>query len=49
MNGDESMDSMDRLRAEADYLLPSHDYAVFSDGPVTRIGAAHGVDRQVAR
>lgn len=42
---DASMDSMDRLRTAADYLLPSHDYAVFSDGPVTRIGAAHGSGR----
>lgn len=46
---DASMDSMDRLRAQADHLLPSHDYAVFSDGPITRIGPAHGVDRAVAR
>lgn len=46
---DASMDSMDRLRSEADHLLPSHDYAVFSDGPVTRIGATHGAGRVVAR
>jgi N-acyl homoserine lactone hydrolase len=43
---DASMDSMDTLRATADHLLPSHDYGVFSDGPVTRIGTAHGADRQ---
>ena len=45
VNVDDSMDSMDRLRAAADHLLPSHDYAVFSDGPVTRIGAAHAAPR----
>lgn len=49
VNVDESMDSMDRLRAQADHLLPSHDYAVFSDGPVTRIGHEHGAGRAVAR
>nr|MBA3906831.1 hypothetical protein [Pseudonocardiales bacterium] len=38
---DDSMESMDRLRSSADHLLPSHDYAVFTDGPVTQIGAAH--------
>ena len=42
---DASMDSLDGLRAAADYLLPSHDERVFTDGPVTRIGAAHGADR----
>jgi hypothetical protein len=31
----------------ADYLLPSHDYAVFSDGPVTEIGPAHGAEREI--
>jgi N-acyl homoserine lactone hydrolase len=46
---DASMDSMDRLRARADHLLPSHDYAVFSDGPVTRIGHAHGAGRERGR
>ncbi len=45
---DASVDSMDRLRDLADHLLPSHDYGVFTDGPVTRIGAAHGVDRRPA-
>jgi hypothetical protein len=29
------------LAALADSLLPSHDQAVFTDGPVTQIGAAH--------
>ncbi len=38
---DASMDSMDRMRAAADYLLPSHDYAVLSDGFTTEIGPAH--------
>jgi N-acyl homoserine lactone hydrolase len=38
---DASMDSMDRLRGLADHLLPSHDYEVFTDGSITRIGAAH--------
>ena len=42
---DASMDTLDRLRAAADHLLPSHDYRVFSDGPVTAIGPAHGADR----
>lgn len=45
VNVDESMDSMDRLREQADHLLPSHDYAVFTDGPVTEIGAAHAARR----
>jgi N-acyl homoserine lactone hydrolase len=44
VNVDESMDSMDRMGTAADILLPSHDYAVFTDGPTTEIGAAH-VDR----
>jgi N-acyl homoserine lactone hydrolase len=38
---DDSMESMDRMRAVADNLLPSHDYAVLSDGYTTEIGAAH--------
>jgi len=38
---DAAMESMDRLRAAADHLLPSHDQAVFTGGPVTEIGAAH--------
>jgi glyoxylase-like metal-dependent hydrolase (beta-lactamase superfamily II) len=38
---DASMDSMDRLREAADHLLPSHDYGVFTDGPITEIGVAH--------
>jgi glyoxylase-like metal-dependent hydrolase (beta-lactamase superfamily II) len=42
---DASMDSLDALRAAADYLLPSHDYAVFTDGPVSEIGPAHGAAR----
>lgn len=49
VNVDESMDSMDRLRTLADHLLPSHDYAVFNDGPVTRIGHAHGAGRERPR
>jgi N-acyl homoserine lactone hydrolase len=44
---DASMDSLDALRTSADHLLPSHDYAVFRDGPVTEIGRAHGADRVV--
>ena len=44
---DASMDSMDALRGAADYLLPSHDYAVFTDGPVSEVGPAHGAERQV--
>ena len=46
---DASMDSLDALRSAADYLLPSHDYAVFTDGPVTEIGPAHGADRGPSR
>lgn len=42
---DASMESMDTMRREADHVLPSHDYAVFSDGPVTEIGAAHAARR----
>jgi glyoxylase-like metal-dependent hydrolase (beta-lactamase superfamily II) len=42
---DASMDSLDGLRAAADHLLPSHDYGVFTDGPVTEIGPAHGAGR----
>ena len=38
---DASMDSMDRMRGVADHVLPSHDYAVFTDGLTTEIGAAH--------
>ena len=41
VNVDDSMDSMDRMRAAADYLLPSHDYEVLSDGLTTEIGAFH--------
>jgi N-acyl homoserine lactone hydrolase len=40
-NVDDAVESIDRLAGLADSLLPSHDYAVFTDGPVTRIGAAH--------
>lgn len=43
---DESMATLDSLRADADFLLPSHDYRVFTDGPVTRIGTAHGARRE---
>ena len=32
VNVDDSVDSMDRLRATADHFLPSHDYAVFTGG-----------------
>ena len=42
---DESMDSMDLLRAVADHVLPSHDYAVFTDGPITTIGRSHAERR----
>jgi glyoxylase-like metal-dependent hydrolase (beta-lactamase superfamily II) len=45
---DASMDSLDALRAAADYLLPSHDYAVFTDGPVSEVGPAHGARRIVS-
>lgn len=38
---DASMDSMDRMREVADHVLPSHDYAVLSDGLTTEIGPAH--------
>ncbi len=41
---DASMDSLDTLRA-AGHLLPSHDYRVFTDGPVTQIGRGHGAER----
>lgn len=42
---DDCMDTLDALRSVADHLLPSHDYGVFTDGPVTQIGRAHGADR----
>jgi N-acyl homoserine lactone hydrolase len=42
---DASMDTLDALRAGADHLLPSHDYRVFTDGPVTEIGVLHGAGR----
>jgi len=45
---DASMDSMDRLRANADHLLPSHDYGVFTDGPVTLIQKVHTAPRDRA-
>jgi hypothetical protein len=38
---DQAVESIDRLAALADSLLPSHDYAVFTDGPVTEIGPTH--------
>jgi N-acyl homoserine lactone hydrolase len=38
---DDAVDSIDRLAGLADSLLPAHDYAVFTDGPVTQIGATH--------
>ena len=40
-NVDEAVESIDRLARLADSLLPAHDYAVFTDGPTTQIGAAH--------
>ena len=40
-NVDDAVDSIDRLATLADSLLPAHDYAVFTDGPVTTIGSAH--------
>ena len=47
---DASMDSIDRLRAAADHLLPSHDYAVLTDGAGDApSGAAHGADRVAGR
>ncbi|MDQ3871000.1 MAG: N-acyl homoserine lactonase family protein, partial [Chloroflexota bacterium] len=42
---DASMDSLDALRGWADHVLPAHDYEVFSDGPVTEIGASHAARR----
>jgi glyoxylase-like metal-dependent hydrolase (beta-lactamase superfamily II) len=45
---DDSMDSMDRMRSMADVLLPSHDYAVFTDGATTEIGAAHATRGRLA-
>ena len=38
---DDAVASIDRLASLADSLLPSHDYAVLSEGPVTRIGEGH--------
>jgi glyoxylase-like metal-dependent hydrolase (beta-lactamase superfamily II) len=43
---DQSMDTYDGLRAAADFVLPSHDYAVFTgagvgDGVVAEIGRPH--------
>jgi glyoxylase-like metal-dependent hydrolase (beta-lactamase superfamily II) len=43
---DEAVESIDRLAGLADSLLPSHDYAVFTDGPVTQIGARHAARGQ---
>lgn len=34
---DRSLDSLDALRARAAYMLPSHDYRIFDELPVTRI------------
>lgn len=34
---DRSLDSLDDLRARATKLLPSHDYSIFSDRPVTQV------------
>ncbi len=31
---DHSMESMETLRRRADHILPSHDYTVFTKGPV---------------
>jgi glyoxylase-like metal-dependent hydrolase (beta-lactamase superfamily II) len=41
VNVDDAVDTMDRLRTIADHFLPSHDYGVFTDGPVTAIGKGH--------
>ena len=41
VNVDASVETMDRLRVATDVLLPSHDYAVFTDGPITEISAIH--------
>jgi N-acyl homoserine lactone hydrolase len=43
---DDAVDSIDRLAALADSILPSHDYAVFTDGPVTEIGRRHATRGQ---
>jgi len=45
-NVDEAVDSIDRLAVLSDSLLPSHDYAVFTDGPVTQIGKRHAARGQ---
>lgn len=49
VNVDDSVDSLDRLQAVADVLLPSHDYEVFTDGPTTEIGAGHAARGRVRR
>lgn len=41
VNVDDAMESYDRIRGAADHVLPSHDYAVFTDGVVTEIGGRH--------
>ena len=38
---DDAVESIDRLAGLADSLLPAHDYGVFTDGPITEIGAGH--------
>lgn len=38
---DDSMESYDVIAELADHVLPSHDYEVFVDGPITEIGARH--------
>ncbi len=43
VNVDDSMESYDRIREAADHVLPSHDYEVLVDGPITEIGAKHAL------
>ncbi len=37
INVDQSLVSIDSLRAQSDHILPSHDYLVFKERPVTRV------------
>jgi N-acyl homoserine lactone hydrolase len=45
---DRCMTTLDSLRAVADHVLPSHDYAVFTDGNVSTVDARHARGGRVA-
>lgn len=48
VNVDDAVSSLDRMRAESDHLLPSHDYGVLLDGNVTAIDARHTTSGRAA-